>query len=190
MNKISIDGFLREYGVSAKQSGSAMESFIKKHVVNNYVNYLEKCVWCDNIIKMSCHEFELDKEGNIVNEYVKINSATRYVAFIMRLIDLYTDIEINFENAEFVNQYDKLNKVGAIGHLMSGIPQNESDEFSTLLAMKLDDFRDNEYSITAFLYNFKKSIALTNDVINKALESEEFKTIVEEFKAITEDENK
>lgn len=187
---ISVDGFLREYSVANKQKGTAMEVFIKKHVVKDYVPFLEKCVWCDGIIKASCHVVDLDESGNITNEFVKINSATRYVSFVMRLISLYTDVEIDFENAEFVNQYDQLNKVGAINDLITGIPENEYDEFSTILNMKMDDFRDNEYSVAAFIYNFKKSIALTNDAINKALESKEVKALIEELKALSENENK
>ena len=173
MKKISVDAFLREYSVPAKQKGSAMDTFIKKHITNEYVGFIEKCVWCDSIVKASCYV----KDGDY--EYVKVNSANRYIAFIMRLISLYTDIEIDFENAKFVEQYDELNKAGAINALIAAIPEDEYSEFSTILNMKMDDFRDNEYSITALLYNLKKSSSLFEEVINQVLESDEFKAIVE-----------
>ena len=182
MKKISVDAFLREYSISAKQTGSAMETFIKKHITNNYVSFLEKCVYCDSIIKASCYFKEDDYE------FIRFNSPFRYIGFIMRLIDLYTDLEIDFKDAEFINQYDQLNKVGAINDLVDGIPENEYSEFTTILNMKLDDLRDNEYSITALFYNFKKSFSITNDIINQVLESDEIKKLVEEFKTI--DENK
>lgn len=173
MKKISVDAFLREYSVSAKQKGSAMDTFIKKHIINEYVGFIEKCVWCDSIVKASCYV----KDGDY--EYVKVNSANRYIAFVMRLISLYTDIEIDFENAKFVEQYDELNKAGAINALIAAIPEDEYSEFSTILNMKMDDFRDNEYSITALLYNLKKSSSLFEEVIGQVLESDEFKAIVE-----------
>ena len=42
MKKISIDAFLREYGVVAKQKGTAMETFIKKHIVTDYIDFIQK----------------------------------------------------------------------------------------------------------------------------------------------------
>ena len=184
MDKISVENFIKFYKANSRAKDKTFEDFIKKHIVNDYVPFLEKCVWCDGIINGSCHF----KDGE--NEFIRINSATRYIVFVMRIISLYTDIEIDFENAAFIDQYDQLNRVGAINDLISGIPENEYSEFSTILNMKMDDFRDNEYSVASLLYNFKKSMALTNDIINKALENDEFKAVIEELKAVTEDENK
>ena len=42
MEKISVDAFLREYNVAAKQKGTAVETFIKKHIVKKNIPYLEK----------------------------------------------------------------------------------------------------------------------------------------------------
>lgn len=164
MGKISIDAFLREYGVAAKQKGSAMESFIKKHIVSDYIGFIEKTVICDSIVKATCHVNEGDME------FVQINSANRYLFFVMKIIDLYTDIEINVTEGNLADQYDKLNKVGAIESILEYIPEREYSEFNTLLNMKLDDLRDNEYSITALLYNLKKSSSLSSDAIGTAIE--------------------
>lgn len=184
MNKISIDAFLREYSVAAKQNENVIKAFIKKHITNNYVSFFEKCVYCDSIVKASCHIKEGDKE------IVKFNSPNRYVGFTMRLLDLYTDLEIDFKDGEFVNQYDKLNAVNAINYLINGIPENEYAEFTTILNMKLDDFRDNEYSVAALIYNLKESFVLTRDIIDQVLESDEVKTLIEESETVNEDENK
>lgn len=164
MKKISIDAFLREYGVVAKQKGTAMETFIKKHIVTDYIDFIQKSVICDSIVKATCHA----KEGDI--EFVQINSANRYLFFIMKIIDLYTDIEINVSEGNLAEQYDKLNKVGAVENILGCVPGKEYEEFNTLLNMKLDDLRDNEYSITALLYNLKKSFSLSSDAIGVAIE--------------------
>ena len=74
--------------------------------------------------------------------------------------------------------YDKLNEVGAINTLIAAIPESEYSEFSTLLNMKMDDFRDNEYSITALLYNFKESLALTEEVIQSVLNNPKIKELL------------
>ena len=164
MGKISVDAFLREYGVVTKQKGTAMENFIKKHIVTDYVSFLEKEVTCTNIVNSTTRIIEENRE------ILKINSSARYLLFVMRLIDIYTDIEIDFTDAKYVYQYDDLNKVGAIDNLIAAIPEREYSEFSTLLNMKLDDFRDNEYSITALLYNLKQSFSLSEEVINSVID--------------------
>ena len=162
MKKISVDAFLREYGVAAKQKGTAMETFIKKHIVVSYVPFITKDVYCTSIIKATCY---VEEDGR---QFVKINSPARYIFCVMRLIDLYTDIEINTK--DLVGDYDKLNEVGAITELISGIPDAEYSEFSTILNMKLDDLRENEYSITALLYNFKESLGMSEDIIEATLQ--------------------
>lgn len=159
---ITVDAFLREYNVAAKQKGSAMETFIKKHITTEYVDFITKSVYCENIVKTTCHKKQEDKE------LVVIDSTSRYLFFVMRLIQLYTDIDINNDN--IVEDYDKLNKVGAVNVIITAIPESEYSEFSTLLNMKMDDFRDNEYSITALLYNFKESLSLSEEVINAVIE--------------------
>lgn len=163
MGKITVDAFLREYGVAAKQKGSAMETFIKKHIVTQYVPYLEKDVLCTRIIYATCYA---DKDRKII----KFNTPGRLLLFNMNLINLYTDIEISFENDETTKQYDKLMEVGAIYLLINAIPETEYTEFVTLLNMKLDDLRDNEYSLEALLYDLKKSFSISEDIINSALE--------------------
>ena len=163
MGKISVDAFLREYSVAAKQKGSAMETFIKKHIVTQYVPYLEKDVLCTRIIYATCYA---DKDRKII----KFNTPGRLLLFNMNLINLYTDIEISFENDETTKQYDKLMEVGAIYLLINAIPETEYTEFVTLLNMKLDDLRDNEYSLEALLYDLKKSFSISEDIINSALE--------------------
>lgn len=158
---ISVDAFIREYKVAAKQNDSVMEKFLSKHITESYINYITKVTYCDNIIKASCYV----KDGDI--EIIKINSSSRYLFFVMRLIDLYTDIDIDKENVSA--EYDKLNEVGAINLLIASIPKNEYSEFSTLLEMRMDDFRDNEYSLTAFLYNIKQNLYISEEIINSVL---------------------
>ena len=170
MGKISVDGFLREYSVAAKQNGSAMETFIKKHIVTDYVDFLTKSVHCEYIVDATSYIKDGDKK------IVKINSINRFMLFTMRLIDLYTDIEINSQN--IVGDYDKLNKAGALNVIISAIPDNEYAEFSTILNMQLDDFRDNQYSLTALLYNLKQSFSLSDEVLTEVLQSPEIQELV------------
>lgn len=170
MGKINVDGFLREYSVAAKQQGSAMETFIKKHIVTDYINIASKIAHCNVIIDNTCYI----EDGGI--KVIKFNRVVRHIWFIMKMIDLYTDIEIN----DVFTDYDKLNNSGAIGDLLVNIPESEYAEFSTILNMMIDDLRDNEYSITALLYNLKQSFSLSEEVITDVLNNPEVKQFIEE----------
>ena len=178
MGKISVDNFVKMYTVNSKAKDKTFEEFIKKHIVVDYVDFLTKTVICDGIIKSTCHI----KDGE--REVIKINSSGKYLLFIMKLIDLYTDIEIDFKDGKYVEQYDKLNKVGAIIVLTEAIPVAEYAEFNMVLNMKLSDFESNEYSLTALLYNTKQSLSLTSEAITEALKSPEVKEIIKEFKEV------
>ena len=164
MSKISVENFVKMYKVNSKAKDLTFKDFIKKHIVTDYVDFVTKDVYCTNIVRATTHA----KEGEI--EYIKINSTYRYMFFVLRLIELYTDIELDFENGGFVKQYDELNKVGAIDTIINAIPESEYSEFSTLLNMKMDDFYQNEYSVPAILYNFKQSLSISSDAFNSALE--------------------
>lgn len=164
MGKISVDAFLREYGIAAKQKDSAMETFIKKHIVVDYVNFINKEDVCNRIVEVTCHSEILNKR------IVIINSPARYILFIMNLISLYTDIDIIFEDG-LINQYDKLNKAGAISVLIDAIPEAEYSEFNTILNMKIDDFMNNEYSLISVLRNFKEELSISKDNINSVIET-------------------
>lgn len=160
MEKISVEMFVKTYKAQVKGKDETFQEFIKKHVVNEYVDYLTKDAYCSKIVELSTHV--QDGEHTII----KVNSTVRYMLFVMRLIELYTDIDINFEDAQFIKQYDELNKIGAIDTLISAIPEGEYTEFSMLLNMRMDDFRDNEYSVTAILYNLKQSLSLSNEIVD------------------------
>ena len=163
MKKISVKDFVQMYKTNSKTTDKTFEDFIKKHIVVDYIDFIKKEVICTTIINSTCY---IESGGR---QIVKINSPARFIIFIMRLIDLYTDIEVDFTDANYVKQYDELNKIGAINTLISAIPNNEYVEFNTMLNMKMDDFRDNEYSIKAFLYNLKESFNISEDIINSAI---------------------
>ena len=154
---MKVEDFLNKYKMAKDK-----EEFFKKHITTTYVPYLTKCVYCSNIVSASHH---LPDEKDII----KINTANQYVAFVTRLLDLYTDLDIDFNNGGFLKQYDQLNQNGCIIPLIAAIPEQEYAEFKMVLDMKESDFRENEYSLTAILYNLKKSIDISGDVIEQAL---------------------
>lgn len=164
---ITVENFIKTFKINLKAKDKTFDDFVSKHVVTKYIDVATKAFWCEAIIKNTTHI----KDGNM--EIVKIDSVARHIVFVMRIIDLYTDICIDFKDGKYVSQYDQLNEVGAIDYIINNIPESEYIEFNAILDMKLNDFRDNEYSITALLYNLKESVLLSNGLIGKMLSDEQ-----------------
>lgn len=174
---ISVDMFVKSFKANSKAKDKTFEEFINKHITTRYVPFITKSTICESIVKSCCNI----KDGN--HEIVKINSSNRYLFFTMKLIELYTDIEINItEENNLAVIYDKLAEIGAANVLLSAIPEDEYIEFSTILNMKMDDFRENEYSLTALLYNLKQSLSLSDEIITDVINSPEIKALIEETK--------
>ena len=158
---ISVEMFCKSYKANSKAKEDVLRDFLNKHVTTKYISFVQKCSYCDAIVKATTH---------IQSDIVKVDSAARYLLFVMHLINIYTDIDIIFDDGKFAEQYDMLSEAGALQAILSSIPQQEYAEFDTILKMKMDDFYTNEYSIESMLYNFKKSLDISTEQISKALE--------------------
>ena len=159
---MTVELFLKNY--KSNIGKKTFEDFMTKHITRQYVPYLEKVTYCNAILKASCYTKVGDKE------VVKFNSPGQFLGFITRLIALYTDIEIDFNDGKFIEQYDALAEAGAIESIVQYIPEREYSEFETLLNFAVMDLRENEYSTTALLYNIKQSIDLSGEQLIKAIE--------------------
>ena len=171
---ISVDMFVKTFKANSKAKEKTFEEFIEKHITTQYVPYLTKCTVCEGIVKACCYF----KDGD--REFVRIDSCNRYLFFTMKMIELYTDIEFNItEENNLAVIYDKLAEIGATKVLMAAIPEDEYVEFSAILSMKMDDFMDNQYSLTALAYDLKKSIDLSDEVLTDVLTNPEIKKMLE-----------
>lgn len=159
---ISTDMFVKTYKINARAKDKTFEDFINKHIVRSYIGFMEKSVYCDTIVESTCY---VEDSGRKI---IRMDSPLRSIFFMIRLIDLYTDIDIDKSNV--ISEYDKLNEVGAVKTLIEAIPESEYAEFSTILNMKLDDIINNEYSVTAILYNLKEALNLSEDVADSVIE--------------------
>lgn len=161
---ISVEKFCTGFKNNSKTvDNKSLKEYIKKHITTDYVDFLMKDTVCNAIVEATSYI----KDGD--RKIVKINSNNRDLFFTMKIISLYTDIDISFDNDDVVKQYDKLNKIGAIDALLEAIPKNEYAEFSMMLSTKINDFRENEYSITALLYNLKQELSMSSEVIQSAI---------------------
>lgn len=97
-----------------------------------YVAHQNKIVICDDIIQKSM----------FVNKRYRPNSPYFNLLFIMKLIDEYTYIKVDYEN--IFKEYDLL----VVNHLLDFlfeqgvIPIDEQERFRDLLEMQLGDFNE------------------------------------------------
>jgi hypothetical protein len=99
----------------------------------SYYSYQNKILVCDEIIRQSM----------FVNKRYRPNSPYFNLLFVMKLIDIYTCIKIDYDN--IFNEYDLLTASGIIDFLFSKdgvIPINEQERFQDLLEMQLGDFNE------------------------------------------------
>lgn len=157
---MTVDNFIKNY-----KSSNNKEQFLSKRLKTQYIDVLTKGVYAENTVDISNH-VTIGKRRIFKSDALSI-----YLAFTMRLIDIYTDIEIDFKDAKFVEQYDKLNREGLIEPILSVIPDKEYKEFNTILQMKTDDSYQNEYSVPALLYSIKESLSMSSEVMSKALDN-------------------
>lgn len=136
-----------------KTTTNLKDRYLKEKLeIRNYISFADKCDLAERVIKATTFEKDLNGEntGNI-----KINSISRYLLFTLSIIDIYTNLEVDFNNV--ISEYDLLKSNGLldlfIGAEYSLIPNEEFCEAQTLLNIYLDDILQNNMSTQAFIQN-------------------------------------
>lgn len=162
---MNIKEFVGYYKMS-KDKKAECEKHIKE---SKYVPYLTKIAECDNIVKVTM-------ENQSSGSYVQ-NTPGRYLYFNMKLVSIYTDIEMPMENGlQLTENYDLLNECGALDILIDCIPKHEFKEFSTLLSMCVDDYMANNRDFTSYIdkkWESLMQLALNNIDTEKELNQED-----------------
>lgn len=170
--KITVENFIKEYKSFNKDR--VQESAIKKHVWRNkYVPYEEKCAVCSGIVKASMTAKVNDRD------VFKQDTAAQYMLYTLNLINLYTDITINFSNG--LAEFNMLEKEGITTLLLHELPAEEKMKMETILKMKLDDFYENERSFLGFIGNladkYRSIFNKFSDKLVEVIENEESKEL-------------
>lgn len=151
-----VSRFVKAYITMANEK--LRESYLKTEVklITNYVPYITKCNYVENLVLSTCFENKVDENGKIVTgkKYVR-NKATQNMLYQMMLINIYTNLNIEYGNNDnhITEQYDELNKYGLINYLLSLIPKSERDAFGILLTLKNEDTYINHGSLEAVVRN-------------------------------------
>lgn len=127
-----LQEFLDKY-YSATEADEELELEIVE-----YIPFEKKVDVCRAIIDDTTH----DSEDNFL-----MNSAFRNVMYRMVLIDVYTNIDIDFGN--ITGEFDVLESKGLVDYLLSFIPSEEINRFDTIMQCELNDLYQNERSQAA-----------------------------------------
>lgn len=138
---MKVNEFVEEY-----KQHKDKDEYIKKHILlDKYVPYVEKITRCKNIIDKTMYT-ELNGE-----KVFKKNSTSQYLLYTLTLIDLYTDLDIDFKN--LLDEYDELEKYALITPIISFINENELQTWQTISNMIIDDLMVNTRSIVSWIDN-------------------------------------
>lgn len=166
--------FAKQY--EEKLNNNDRATFLKtKLKVENYIEYAEKVLIAENIVRSSSYAISKDKDSGELMEttQIHINSPMRYVLFVMSIVNKYTNIEVNFNN--IMIEFDALNRNGLLELIMKKIGDKEITEFQTVVDMILNDFMTNEYEFKNYISGLvvkaggvvEKIVPLVENITNK-----------------------
>ena len=137
--RINIDELISKY--TSFNSKDAKRNYLVKTVKTvDYVPFLTVCVSADQILRASSY----DKNGHI-----KIDSCKRYLMYVFVILSAYTNI--NVDEKDFTNQFDKLNRTKLLKEIIALIDPDLIDTLDSVLKMKTDDFMTNYYDIHSYV---------------------------------------
>ena len=166
--KVSVEKFCKRIDLLAGirvpegKTNEELANYIDSHVTNNYVSYAEKCDIARRLVESTYYATIKDINGEEKRKYMQ-NTPALHMLKILTLINLYTDIEVDFANS--VRDFDMLSQRELVGALLARIPNSEEDTFSMLIDMMIDDMYENERSVIMLVENYKNSVSKTVNTI-------------------------
>lgn len=144
---------------------------IEKHVIKKYIPYAKKVSMCDRIVRSTSYETIADKQ------VFKINTPARQELFLLNMVDLYTDIDINWENS--LSDFDVLSEKELLGAIIKAIPESEITLFSSILEMCLDDLMTNTRDLVSYIDGKLTAVEVLANSALEMLQSNEGKAVIE-----------
>jgi len=155
---MKVDEFLDEY---KKFDEEAKGEYVKSIINTKYVSYATKISDCKRIIQSTSYT-------NTDPNMFCMNSPARHMLLNLQMIERYTDLEIDYNNA--LNIYDMLDEVDAITGILGCIPFKEASNYNHIMKMMLKDFRMNERSMIGYLDSKLASMKILGESLDKIME--------------------
>lgn len=135
------------------------ELFFKNSIVVDYVPYRTKIIDCTGIVKAT-----MEQDG-----IFKMNSPAQFMLFSIKLIQRYTDIEIE---ESVLESFEELDKENLINMIIAYIPEREINAYNALLKMCNDDYLETNRTITSFIETKFDALQLSLNSLLSAIESQ------------------
>ena len=158
---MTVKEFVESYG--SARTAAAKDAILKKLNVKEYVDVLQKAATIQLVVSKANAKY--DDNGNVIEK--KFNSIMQHISFTVSIVQLYTDLEIDFKrekNPDNVFEiYDMLTKSGLVDKIISMIGEKEIGECMLFLNMASSDFAQNEMSLQTYV---GERITRATDLIN------------------------
>ena len=155
-NKILLDDICEQ--LNKRTSENAKKAYINQVIkIKPHVSYVARDVVAKQIIDAAHFSFPegiditniSEDELKNIEKVPKINRSSQYVMSALMLVDLYTNIKIDFAKGAF--QYDKLVESGVINYVLENVPESEIKEFEMLIDYKYDEYYQKYFSMKAYV---------------------------------------
>lgn len=155
-NKILLDDICEQ--LNKRTSENAKKAYINQVIrIKPHVSYVARDVVAKQIIDAAHFSFPegiditniSEDELKNIEKVPKINRSSQYVMSALMLVDLYTNIKIDFVKGAF--QYDKLVESGIINYVLENVPESEINEFKMLIDYKYDEYYQKYFSMKAYV---------------------------------------
>ena len=155
-NKILLDDICEQ--LNKRTSENAKKAYINQVVkIKPHVSYVARDVVAKQIIDAAHFSFPegiditniSEDELENIEKVPKINRSSQYIMSALMLVDLYTNIKINFAKGAF--QYDKLVESGLINYVLENAPESEIKEFEMLIDYKYEEYYQKYFSMKSYV---------------------------------------
>ena len=155
-NKILLDDICEQ--LNKRTSENAKKAYINQVVkIKPHVSYVARDVVAKQIIDAAHFSFPegtditniSEDELENIEKVPKINRSSQYIISALMLVDLYTNIKINFAKGAF--QYDKLVESGLINYVLENAPESEIKEFEMLIDYKYEEYYQKYFSMKSYV---------------------------------------
>ena len=193
-NKITLDEIYNE--ITKRTSDAVKKTYLNKVIkVKPHVSYVQREVIAKQIIDTAHFSIPIgtdintltDEEIDNLPKVPTINHSAQYVLSALMLVDLYTNIKIDFKQGAF--QYDKLVESGVINYVLDNVPESEINEFKMLIDYKYEEYYQKYFSMKAYidskLGKLESIISVLTDTITTSLDKidkDEVKEIIDVVK--------
>ena len=193
-NKITLDEIYNE--ITKRTSDAVKKTYLNKVIkVKSHVSYVQREVIAKQIIDTAHFSIPVgtditkltDEEIDNLPKVPTINHSAQYVLSALMLVDLYTNIKIDFKQGAF--QYDKLVESGVINYVLDNVPESEINEFKMLIDYKYEEYYQKYFSMKAYvdskLGKLESIISVLTDTITTSLDKidkDEVKEIIDVVK--------